>query len=362
MNYRLSQILSSTTLTDNRTDSYDINVAEPISRITIMLRGTNADSVPDGHPAKGISKIELVDGSDVLYSMSGEEAQATDFYDTGITPLNVVSYVDANVWTCFINMNFGRRLWDTELALDPKRFKNLQLKVTHKVADTAGSSTTSTTSTLQIWAYCFDQKTISPRGFLMNKEIYAYTIGAENSYEYIDLPTDYPIRRMMVQALYVGYEVHQIVHDIKISEDNDKRVVMDESTSSYLKLVAPVYGKYHEANVLAVTTSAVAHYTAVDYEYAMGKMHTVDADTTAQLNAYPLGGRYYIVGEGATEAILDISGYAPHGCIPIWVGDQDDVNDWYDVRKVGSLVARLKAGSLGGTATARFIVQQYRTY
>jgi len=363
MNYRISQILSTTTLTDDKTDSYNININDPISRITLSLRGTNADSVPDGHPAKGISKIELVDGSDVLYSLSGEEAQAVDFYDTGITPLNVVSYVSANIWTCLCNINFGRWLWDTDFALDPKRFKNLQLKVTHKVADTAGSSTTSTTSSLTIHAFCFDEKKISPRGFLMNKEIYAYTIGASGSYEYIDLPTDYPIRRMMVQALYVGYETHQIVNGIKISEDNDKRVLMDESTSYFLKLMAPEYGAWEEPLVADVTNSAVAHYTAVDYEYRLGHLGTVDSDENVQLNAYPLGGRLYIIGQtGSIEAVFTVSGFAPHGCIPIWCGDQDDPADWYDVRRVGSLVARLKAGSLGGTATARFCVQQYRTY
>ena len=362
MNYRISQILSTTTLTDDRTDSYDINIQDPISRIVLTLKGTNADSVPDGTPAKGISKIELVDGSDVLYSLTGEEAQATDFYDTGISPLNVVSYVSANIWTGVFNLNFGRWLWDTDLALDPKRFKNLQLKVTHKVANTAGSSTTSTTSTLTIHAFCFDQKTINPRGFLMNKEIYAYTIGADGSYEYIDLPTDYPIRRMMVQALYPGYETHQIVNGIKISEDNDKRVVMDESVSYYMKLMAPEYGRYQETLVIAATTGTVAHYSAVDYEYSIGFLPTVDVDTGFQMTAYPLGGRLYLTGAAATEGIVIIEGYAPHGCIPIWVGDQEDIADWYDVRRVGSLVARLKAGSLGGTATARFVVQQYRTY
>lgn len=362
MNYRLSQILATTTLTDDRTDSYDVNVSDPISRITLTLKGTNADSVPDGHPAKAISKLELVDGSDVLYSMSGEEAQATDFYDTGITPLNVVSYVSANIWTCIVNMNFGRWLWDTELALDPKKFKNLQLKVTHKVADTAGSSTTSTTSSLTIHAHCFDERKISPRGFLMNKEIYSYTIGASGSFEYIDLPTDYVIRRMMYQGLYVGYEVSSVVNAVKISEDNDKRVVLDESTSYYLKLITPEYGKFAEPLVVALTTGTVAFFTAVDYEYSLGMVHTVDSDTVAGATAYPLGGRIYLTAEATQEAVVEIEGYAPHGCVAIFVGQQKEINDWYDVRRVGSLVAKLKAGSLGGTATARFIVQQLRTY
>ena len=362
MNYRLTQIQSSVTLSDNRTDTYDIDITEPISRIIIQLKGTNADSVPDGHPAKAISKIELVDGAQILYSMSGEEAQATDFYDTGIAPLNVVSYVSANQWTCLINMNFGRWLWDTELAFDPKRFTTPQLKITHKVADTAGSSTTSTTSSITIYAQCFDQKTISPKGFLLNKEVFSYTIGAENTYEYFDIPKDFPIRRMMIQALYVGYETHQIVNEFKISEDNDKRIVYDVKVSDYLKIVCPEYGKYHETLVVAATTGTVAFYTAADYEFSMGFMPTVDVDTGFQLTAYPLGGRLYLTGAASTEGMIDVEGYAPHGCIPIWCGDQDEINDWYDVRKVGSLVMRLKAGSLGGTAVPKIVIQQFRPY
>jgi len=362
MNYRLTQIQSSVTLTDDKTDTYDINVKEPISRITIQLKGTNADSVPDGHPAKAISKIELVDGADVLYSLSGEQAQATDFYDTGISPLNVVSYVSANVWTCLININFGRYLWDTELALDPTKFKNLQLKVTHKVADTAGSSTSSTTSAITIWAHVFDQKVISPKGFLMNKEIKAYTIGTEGSFEYTDMPTDYPYRRIMLQGLYVGYQPWQIIHDFKISEDNDKRIIADEKVSDYLKVVCPEYGRYHETVVLAGTTGTVAHYMAPTYEVSMSFINDVDGDTTSQLTAYPLGGRFYFTSSASTEAIIDVEGYAPHGCIPVFLGQQDDITDWYDVTTIGSLITRLKAGSLGGTATARIVVQQFRSY
>lgn len=362
MDYRLTDIQSTLTVTDNKTDTFDINVKEPISRLVIHLRGTNADSVPDGHPAKGISKIELVDGSDVLYSLTGEEAQAVDFYDTGITPLNVVSYVSANVWTGVFNMNFGRWLWDTELALDPKKFRNLQLKITHLVANTAGSSTTNTTSSLAIFAHVFDEKVVSPRGFLMNKEIKAYTIGSNNSYEYTDMPTDYPYRRIMIQALYVGYDITGIVKEFKLSEDNDKRIPYNISVSSYLKIATPEYGKWEEPIVTALTTGTVAFYTAIDYEYNLGHVHTTDSDTVAGATAYPLGGRIYLTAEAGQEAVVTVGGYGPHGCVPFFCGQNTIIEDWYDVRRIGSLVARTKAGSLGGTATARICVQQFRTY
>ena len=362
MNYRQATIQSTLTLTDDKTDTFNINIQNPISRMILQLRGTNQDSVPDGHPAKAITKIELVDGSDVIYSMSAEEAQATDFYDTGHTPLNVVSFVNANVWTCLVNMNFGRFLYDTQLALDPKKFKNLQLKITHKVGNTAGSGTTNTTSTLAIYADVFDEKSVSPSGFLMNKEIKAYVIGSDNSFEYTDLPTDYPIRRMMIQTLEAGSDVTSVIKELRLSEDNDKRIPFDISISAHLKNVAPRYGKWSEPVVCGLTTGNVNHYTAVDYEFTMGCIATVDSDKTIQLNAYPLGGRFNITAEAATEAIVHVEGYAPHGCVPFFTGMADDIQDWYDVRKVGSLVVRLKAGSLGGTATAKIILQQYRTY
>lgn len=362
MNYRLATIQSTLTLTDDKTDTFNINVKDPISRITLQLRGKNADSVPDGHPAKAISKIELVDGSDVIYSLSGEEAQAADFYDTGKVPLNVVSYVNANIWTCLINMNFGRFLWDTQLALDPNKFDNLQLKVTHKVADTAGSSTTITTSTLAIYAHVFDEKMASPNGFLMNKEIKAYVIGSSGSFEYTNMPTDYPYRRIMLQSLYVGQDLSTVINAFYLTEDNDKRIVFDVSTSNYMKIAAVEYGKWSEAVVCAFTSGTVAFYTAIDYEYSLGYLNTVDADTVSHATAYPLGGRIYLTNEGNDEGVVTIGGYAPHGTIPIFVGQADDIADWYDVTKIGSLVLRLKAGSLGGTATARICVQQYRTY
>lgn len=362
MRYRLTEVQPTLTVTDNKTDIFDINVKQPISRLVIHLRGTNADSVPDGHPAKGISKIELVDGSDVLYSLTGEEAQATDFYDTGITPLNVVSYVNANMWTGVFNLNFGRWLWDPKLALDPSKFKNLQLKITHYVNGIAGSSTTNTTSSLAIFAHVFDEAAPTPMGFLMNKEVKAYVIGSNNSYEYTDMPTDYVYRRIMIQALYVGYDITGVVKEFKLDEDNDKRIPYLISVSSYLKISCPEYGKWEEPIVCAFTNSVVAFYTAVDYEYSLGYLNTVDADTVSHASAYPLGGRIYLTNEGNDEGVVSIGGYGPHGCVAFFCGQNDKIEDWYDVRKVGALRCRTKAGSLGGTATARIVVQQYRTY
>lgn len=81
MNYRLANILAEEAATTAATKTLDINLADPISRIVVQMKGLNSSGVPTAHPAKMISKIELVDGSDVLFSLSGVEAQALNFHN-----------------------------------------------------------------------------------------------------------------------------------------------------------------------------------------------------------------------------------------------------------------------------------------
>ena len=263
MNYRHTKLLASTTPTNATTYVLDLNVVDVVSRITILYKALNGDSVPDGHMAAGVSRIELVDGSDVLLSMTGRQAQATDYYDTGREPVNGMTYVNANYMWATFNLNFGRMLYDESLGLDPGRFKNLQLKITSDYGD-CGSSCSA--STLEIWADLFQDKKPSPMGFLMNKELYSYTSGAEGAYEYIDLPTDYPIRRLMVMGLYAQYQPWQVVNEIRIDENNLKQIPVDEKVSNILKTVAGIYGAYQEGILLSATTGDQQFFCTPTYD------------------------------------------------------------------------------------------------
>jgi len=50
------------------------------------MKGTNNGHTPTAHPVKMVQKIEVVDGSDVLYSMTGVEAAAMNFLETKSFP------------------------------------------------------------------------------------------------------------------------------------------------------------------------------------------------------------------------------------------------------------------------------------
>jgi len=60
---------------------------------------------------------------------------------------------------------------------------------------------------------------------------------------------------------------------------------------------------------------------------------------------------------------FQIRGKNPHGCICIPFGEQDVIEDWYDVTKLGSLKLRIKGGPDAAAGDANNIItQQLRRY
>ena len=131
MNYREVEILGPTDLGAAGTKIIDIDLADPLSTIELIWRTkvVTVSDMLDTHVAC-ISKIELVDGSDVLASLSGEEAQALAFYTMGRMPLNNITVVVDDYMESVIPIYFGRHVFDPLLAFEPRKFTKPQLKVT----------------------------------------------------------------------------------------------------------------------------------------------------------------------------------------------------------------------------------------
>ncbi|KKK87598.1 hypothetical protein LCGC14_2751610, partial [marine sediment metagenome] len=101
------------------------------------------------------TKIELIDGSDVLHSLDGGQNQALCIFDRKCPTMNHGQYINANSQRSLYGIDFGRFLFDKELALDPSRFRNLQLKVSY---DSDISDDGVTSGSLEVWADLFDEK------------------------------------------------------------------------------------------------------------------------------------------------------------------------------------------------------------
>lgn len=356
MKQRQATILASESATTPATKTIDITLEDVISRLGIRFTGTNSTNVPIAHPAKMITKVELVDGSDVLLSLSGIELQALEFYHTGKIPANVINYRNNEDAEMCYEIYFGRALWDRVLALDPKKFANPQLKITHNLA--AGGSTPDA-ATLEVVADIFDESQPSPIGFLMNKEFYTYTLVA-NAHEYVTLPKDYPLRFMMIQSLYAAKMPPWQINNIKLSENNDKKIPIDARTLSFIKYITSLYPELDERIDTYTTTAGVTHYVAPTYE--VGIEGCFMGSTPQPVTHEPsYGGTAKIYAGGNGSLRVGALGRCPHGAIPIPFGDQMSIEDWYDITKLSSLRLDLY-GDTSPSGTAEIILQQLRKY
>jgi hypothetical protein len=358
MKYRLASILAHEDISTAGTKTLDISLKDVISRINIQVKATNNGSVPTAHPAKIISKIEVVDGSDVLFGLSGQEALALQFFNTWQTPFCVNNYLNDVMNITNYEINFGRFLYDPIVAFNPNKFRNPQLKVTHNMAN-GGSAPDA--CTLEVTADVFDQKEADPLGFLMAKENVSYTLSASAN-EYIDLPTDHTLRKLIIMSLSAGKQPWEQYNEVKLSEDNDKKVPIDDKTSDLLKYFGNLWPPLDEYIVGAALTSTRNFYMMSSYEVVAAAMAT-DFSGAYMKSNLSYGGRIDIRGSAAANFMARIRGFAPFGSLCIPFGEQANNGDWFDVTNIGNLRLTLKAGSApGGSSTCEVLTEQLRKY
>jgi hypothetical protein len=358
MNYRNSILLSPEDVGASGTKTVDLDFLSVISRLMIIFSTTNpGTTVMQEHPAANLPKIEVVDGSNVIFSLTGMQAHAMEFFDTGRLYPGGGSIVPAWNLVHVAVINFGRFLFDPILGFDPKKFSNPQLKITFD-EDAAVASTV--TNTLAVLADLFDEKAPAPTGFLMNKELMAYTPVASATEE-IDLPSDFTHRKLIIQARVADLWFGGIISNVKLSEDNDKRVPFDLPATLLESLLHGLGGVCSEHIVADLDTSTGVHiwHAATQGICLRGDFYC----TSALLDNVPFG--YTNLFKTTTQTgyqPMDISGTMPHGCICFPFGDQTDPADWYAVAGKG-LKLKIKAGAnIGATEEFHIITQQLRPY
>lgn len=356
MKYRLVQILASEAATVAGTKVLDLNLNTPCSRIVVRMKGTNSTSTPINHPAAMLKKIELVDGSDVLYSLHGFEAGCLNFHENSELPFYCNEY-ENNIQCCATaQLNFGRFLWDRDYALDPKKFSNLQLKISH---DKALGGSTPDAGTLAVFAYVFEDSPPTPRGFMMAKELYSYSLTA-SAHEYINLPLDYPFRFVILQSYDTTRAPNDQFGNLKFTIDTDRRVLLNDiSMTEYLKVQIP-RDMVEEQYAGLGTAGAVSYYQAATYDVyttAVGRSHS---QTT--LIAGQSWGRRVQITNDASESFQAIqTGYAPFGGVDLLMSDRNDPTSWLSPLGSKSIQLDITAAATA-SGTAYIVIQQERSY
>jgi hypothetical protein len=360
MNHRLSKLLAQTSYTADTTKIIDIDYADPISALIVHMGGVYTGDIATAHAIACLKKLEIVDGSDVLYSLTGYEAEALDLYHNKRMPSNWNWYGNGGACDRDVMINFGRKLWDTRFALDPKQFKNPQLKITLDL-DAGGNAPSSIHFT--VFAAMFDEKKITPEGFFMAKEIKDYPM-ASAAHEYTDMPTDFPYRKLLIKALTAGTEPSSIIENVKLSEEQDRKILIDQAAHEILRTIASDNPQLIEQIMHPLTTALKSIYCTPTERALATFVPWQDAAQTNSGTSYgSAGGRIRAICSSAMNYGIVVAGWAPHGVYEIPFGDQDDPDDWYDVTKVGSLKLDIKA--LSGRSSSDLVqifIQQLRHY
>jgi hypothetical protein len=359
MRYRHLELLGIKTISADQTEVIDLDLSDPISRITLDLRvkhGVGADST--GHPLESVTSIELVDGSEVLFGISGLCAQALDIYCAAQHPRGGwTHYLQTTVTDINVALDFGRFLYDPLLALDPTKFRNLQLKVTHDIS--AGGMSPSECQ-MAIYAEVFDELSITPQGFLMTKEIKSYS-ASNGEHEYTDLPTDYVYRKLLIQGLKRGSPPHWVLGNIKLSEDADKKVVFNDGFRNLIFGIGRENAFVRETwNAGGVTSQRVYHVTPSMEVHGVAT-GWASALATLQADTYDGdGGEFKVIAEGVGNIVFDVSGWAPHAVICLPFGNQQVIEDWYNVSAIGNLKLDITGGQ--DTTVNKIFIQQLKPY
>lgn len=358
MNYRRTKILAAQALGIAGTKIIDINIVEKIAQLHFRLAVTTGAAQMISTPLDAITKIELLDGSNKLLELTGTTLDCVQFFDTGkIGTKNVhngksVAHIETET------VLFGRFPYDPMYSFDPKKFTNPQLRITFNCALCQAAATD---LTLTITADVFDEKDVTPVGFMRNNTVYVYTPVA-GTFAYVDLPTDLEIRKLIIQMHYLGVDFRTLLGEVKLSEDNDKRVPFDMTGDEFIEHNHGIYPKITQQ--ADFYTSAGGHWIfAAPSSDAMQMIANVTAVRTLQTTNF-YGNRFSC---GTANSTDHLRGFL-HGDLP-WqsvcypFGVQDDPNDWYKVENIGSLRLRIKAGgSVAALTVASVILQQVFKY
>ncbi|KYK27433.1 hypothetical protein AYK26_07040 [Euryarchaeota archaeon SM23-78] len=181
-----------------------------------------------------IKKLEVIDGSDILYSLSGPQAQALAYYRgrTNVGPQRM-NWSATETYDCFY-IRFGRFTGDTKYLVDMAKLANPQLKITYDntVTTIEGRSYTVKTDYPTVkYTVIVDMLRGTPPGnyvgkFISAREVFTWTYVATGT-EYIDIPRTDPIFGIGVRACYINYKTDTMLNRVRLNINNQEWVPFD---------------------------------------------------------------------------------------------------------------------------------------
>jgi len=347
------------TIADSGTETIDIDLTDPVTQLDLWFFLKNGAAVaPNVPPASIISKIELVDGSDVLWSLNGHEAIALYCFDRGKEPFRWLQ--EKAGMSQYENFPIcpGRYKGDQEYAFDFTRFTNPQLKITwaKNALHAAGSLQYSLFATVM-------EGVPKPKGWLMTKPVETFTSAASGD-KRIDLPVDYPYRKLLVRAYEPGTDMNDTITKLKLSVDMDKFIPFELYSDDFIFLMWQWFKPVHLFKRDFVTNGAVRDTWMGVYCFG----HICPDEGAEIVRVTGTHGCQYTVNslDNAGAGLDNVSviyhawGVTPENTFCYPFGDQMKPEEWFKAPDYKSIRLFLTQGN--ADADVSVILQQERPY
>lgn len=327
------------TVKDTETYKKDLDLVTPISAIELEVECTNgATSNIDNFISDIVTKIEVVDGSEVLHSLNMSQLEAMHFYKTGKMPVVFPSEWAGGLQRHNVLLMFGRYLWDRDYAFNPKSFTNPQLKITMNKAAirAAGDAGFATGDNIKLTAVAKVFEDVpAPAAFLMAKQIENFT--SASGEKRIELPTDYIYRMILARFWKQASDIDEVITDIKLTCDVDSFIPFNRKTKQLDAEALSQFG-------LAEFKRDILRAHGATVRLLVNKEPTCTAFLGLALSdvvipAFQWSSQLYLylyttstgVGDGTARNItMREQGHALHATLPIKFGRPGMPEDWFD--------------------------------
>jgi len=335
-------LLNRETLTDTQVRTVDIGSGDMISAIVVEIECTNGATNNQGNwPHDITTRIEVVDGSDVITSLSGLQAAGLYTYKTGKLPLLDLNEDAAAVQRGSMPILFGRHLWDPSYALNPNKYKNLQLRITMNKAIITAAGVTGYAAGNNITATAIVKRAkdgINPVGCMQARELHSFTSVAAGD-QSVTLPTDNVWHLLMARIYELGTTMQASITDLRLSlgsRDVDViarrvRELDRQAREQYGQWTIPYVFHYQNADTARCPFHQELAMSAFNQGAGTSSIHGMAAFAGSQATVVlQTDAGADVAADEAARAML--TGHAPFGCLPLPFGRLEDPGSWLDPR------------------------------
>ncbi len=318
-----------------------------------------------------ISKVEIIgNGSEVIKSLSGNQLSAMMFFDQKVNSVDYWQSYGAGTTRFCVLLNFGRFLYDDMYGLDLSKFNRVEIKITNTATSTYLGADLAITS-LMVMKRGEDASGFL--GYFRTEEWRSWTT-VSNATEYLELPTAYKIRRIVLQAI-PGRDstthaddtgMSNEMYDIELALRSGVLKVFEGSIMDLMRLQHLYMGKFAESFPEFYLTADYGRYVGIGY--VLGKVGLSGSIDGAVSSVVPTikgsnsnGVQLFESYEGDSPVMGHMIGLCPENCLIIPFNQEDDPLKYLDpqTEETVTLNIQTRSGSSYDNGTNAVILDRF---